>query len=115
MSTFIEVNSVEKNCKVILNLDMILEIAPLREGGCNIFTSDSAAVGGKTAMKVRDSYDQFKQFALQTVSPDDISARIRNLPKAEVEIYPREIPEPEVKRGPGRPKTVIGTTTESLG
>jgi len=113
MSTFIEVFSIEKNTKVIINLDTILEIAPLKEGGCNLFFPDAAAVGGKNSMKVTDSYTLFKQFALETVTPDDIAARIRNMPKVEVQPFPREIPEEE-KRGPGRPKSVIGTTTAGL-
>lgn len=79
MALFVEVESVEKNCKVILNLDEVIEIAPLRDGGCAIFFSDSAAVGGKTSIKVKDSYDQFKQFAMQTVSTDDIAKKIKSL------------------------------------
>ena len=113
MSTFIEVFSIEKNTKVIINLDTILEIAPLKEGGCNLFFPDAAAVGGKNSMKVTDSYTLFKQFALETVTSDDIAARIHNMPKVSVEPYPREIPQEE-KRGPGRPKSVIGTTTAGL-
>ena len=135
MSMFIEVNSIEKGCKVIINLDTIVEIAPLVTGGCNLFMADSAAVGGKTAMKVSDSYLLFKQFVLETVSEDDIAKRIKHLPKADKEPYPRfisdaevppqapqapvhEIPEvvQEEKRGRGRPpKSDIGTTTSSLG
>lgn len=79
MSTFIEVFSVEKNTKVIINLDSIIEIAPLREGGCNLFFPDAAAVGGKNSMKVTDSYTLFQQFALQTVTPEDIASRIQKL------------------------------------
>jgi hypothetical protein len=75
MALFVEVESVEKNCKVIVNLDEVLEIAPLTSGGCALFFSDSAAVGGKTSYKVKDDYDQFKQFAMQTVSADDIAKR----------------------------------------
>jgi len=135
MSMFIEVNSIEKGCKVIINLDTIVEIAPLVTGGCNLFMADSAAVGGKTAMKVSDSYLLFKQFVLETVSEDDIAKRIKHLPKADKEPYPRfisdaevppqapqasvhEIPESvhEEKRGRGRPpKSEMGTTTGSLG
>lgn len=135
MSMFIEVNSIEKGCKVIINLDSILEIAPLVSGGCNLFMADSAAVGGKTAMKVTDSYLLFKQFAMETVSEEDIAARIKNLPKVEKEPHPRfisdaevapqakqapvhEIPESmnEEKRGRGRPpKDSMGTTSSSLG
>ena len=76
---FIEVNSLEKGCPVIINLESVLEIAPLAAGGCALFFPDSAAVGGKTAMKVSDSYEQFKQFAIQPVSAADIAARF---PKA---------------------------------
>ena len=95
MSLFVEVNSIEKKCKVIVNLDMVVEIAPLVEGGCILFVSDSAATGGRTPIKVSDSYDQFKQFAMQTVSADDIAAR-----------FP--------KRGPGRPpKAISGPTTDA--
>lgn len=85
MSLFVEVNSVDKNCKVIVNLDAVVEIAPLATGGCVLFVSDSAATGGRTPLKVSDSYELFKQFAMQTVSADDIAAR-----------FP-------TKRGPGRP------------
>jgi len=73
MSMFIEVESVEKSCKVMINLDEVIEIAPLRSGGCDLFFSDSAAVGGKTAMKVKDSYALFKQLAMQMVSAEDIA------------------------------------------
>ena len=82
MSLFVEVNSVDKGCPVIINLDSVMEIAPLASGGCALFFPDSAAVGGKTAMKVTDTYEQFKQFAIQPVSAEDIAARF---PKATVE------------------------------
>ena len=82
MSLFVEVNSIEKGCPVIINLDTVVEIAPLAAGGCALFLPDSAAVGGKTAMKVTDTYEQFKQFAIQPVSAEDIAARF---PKATVE------------------------------
>lgn len=82
MSLFIEVESVEKNCKVLLNLDQIIEVAPLTTGGCALFVSDSAAVGGRIAIKVKDSYTAFKQFAMETVSADDVAARVKSLKKA---------------------------------
>lgn len=82
MALFVEVDSVDKGCKVIVNLEQVLEIAPLAIGGCALFFSDSAAVGGKTSYKVKDNYDQFKQFAMQTVSAEDIA---RRFPKATVE------------------------------
>jgi hypothetical protein len=81
MSLFVEVFDVEKGCQVIINLDTLLEIAPKQrldngkvvDDGCDLFFADGAAVGGKRAMKVRDSYSMFKQFAMQTVSADDVA------------------------------------------
>jgi hypothetical protein len=75
MSLFVEVNSVEKSCPVIINLDHIIEIAPLATGGCALFTLDGAGMNSKNAMRVTDSYEQFKQFAMQTVSVEDIARR----------------------------------------
>jgi hypothetical protein len=79
MSLFIEVESVEKKCKVIINLDMVIEIAPVLAGGCDIFYNDSAAVNGKTAMRVTDSYLMFQQLAMQVVSSDDIAKKVKAL------------------------------------
>ena len=79
MSTFIEVFSLEKQCKVIVNLDLALEIVPMKDGGTSIFFADSAAVGGKTSYRVTDQYTLFQQFALQTVSSEDIAKKVKAL------------------------------------
>jgi hypothetical protein len=79
MSLFVEVQSVEKGVSVIINLDHIVEIAPLRDGGCALFFNDGAAVNGIRSMKVQDNYNQFKQFAMETVSSDMIADRIAKL------------------------------------
>jgi len=98
MSLFIEVFSVEKDCPVMINLDEVLEIAPLAEGGCALFFADAAAVNGKNAMKVKDSYTLFKQLAMQMVTPDDIAKRF---PKAKPEVK-AETPQPtKVFKGKG--------------
>ena len=81
MSLFVEVFDVEKSCQVIINLDTVLEVAPkqklvngrVTDDGCDLFFADSTSTGGKRAMKVRDSYSMFKQFAMQTVSADDVA------------------------------------------
>jgi hypothetical protein len=79
MATFVEVNSVApKQCKLIVNLDNIIEIAPLVAGGCVLYFSAIEA-GGPRTMTVSDSYTQFLQFAMQTVSAEDIAKRF---PKA---------------------------------
>ena len=82
MSMFVEVNSIEKGCPVIINLDHIIEIAPLASGGCALFTLDGAGMNSKNSMRVTDSYEQFRQFAMQTVSVEDIE---RRFPKVEKE------------------------------
>ena len=86
MSLFVEVESVEKKCKVVVNLDQVIEIAPLYEGGCALFFADSAAVGGKTAMRVVDSYSMFQQLALQVVSSEDIAKKVKALKSTAMEI-----------------------------
>lgn len=96
MSLFVEVNSVEKGCPVIINLDHIIEIAPLASGGCALFTLDGAGMNSKNAMRVSDSYDQFKQFAMQTVSAEDIA---RRFPKVSVPEVATETPKKTKKSG----------------
>lgn len=95
MSLFVEVNSIDKGCPVIINLDHITEIAPLASGGCALFTQDSAGMNSKNAMKVSDSYDLFKQFAMQTVTADDIA---RRFPKAKQEQTAEFQPEQKQKK-----------------
>lgn len=73
MTMFVEVNSIEKQCPVIVNLEHIVEIAPLVNGGCALFMADGH--GGQVDMKVSNDYSEFKQFVLQTVSSDDIAKK----------------------------------------
>ena len=89
MALFVEVNCKEKGCKVIINLEEVVEVAPLRSGGCDLFFNDAAAVGGTRVMKVDDSYTLFQQFAMQTVSAEDIAARVKSLKAKD---KPLEIP-----------------------
>jgi hypothetical protein len=77
---FVEVDSVEKNCPVIINLDQVIEIAPLAAGGCLVnFTYDGDM--GVRSMKVKNTYEQFKQFAMQTVTAEDIQSRVEQIKK----------------------------------
>ena len=92
MALFVEVFSDDKQCDVIVNLDEVLEIAPLAAGGCALFFADSAAVGGKTSYKVKNNYDTFKQFAMQTVSAEDIARRFPKPQKLDEEVKPSAIP-----------------------
>jgi len=96
MSLFVEVNSIEKGCPVIINLDHIVEIAPLIEGGCALFMIDNAGMNSKSALRVSDNYDQFKQFAMQTVTAEDIAARFPKTKKEPAPIADLKVPEPKV-------------------
>jgi len=73
MALFVEVQSVDKGCKVILNMDEVVEIAPMATGGCHLFLSDGRIY------KVKDNYPLFQQFAMQTVSADDIAKKVKSL------------------------------------
>jgi len=86
MALFVEVDSVEKQCRVIINLDMVIEVAPLAAGGCDIFYNDSAAVNGKTAMRVKDSYAMFQQLAMQMVSTEDIAKKVKAIKNIPLEV-----------------------------
>lgn len=94
MATFVEVNSIApKNCKLIVNLDNIIEIAPLVAGGCVLYFSAQEA-GGPRTMTVSDNYTQFMQFAMTTVTADDIAKRF---PKVKKEPAPTIKPQEEGK------------------
>ena len=110
MGLWVEVESVEKGCPVMVNLDEVIEIAPLREGGCALFYQNSNVPDGKSPYKVKDNYSLFKQFALKTVSADAIADRIASINKAHgisedspVEDDNSETSQ-EAPRGRGRPK-----------
>jgi hypothetical protein len=80
MSMFIEVESVEKGCTVIINLEQVIEIAPLVGGGCEVKMRDDGV--SKSVMRVKNDYSEFKQFAMQTVSSEDIANRIAAIKRA---------------------------------
>jgi hypothetical protein len=111
MSLFAEVYDLGKGCPVVVNLEHVVEITPLRSGGCEIAFSDSASVGGKRVINVRDNYDMFKQLAMTIVTPEAMSDRIaainkfagvpQNVPKADSQAQASDAP-----RGRGRPPKV---------
>lgn len=75
MALWVEVDSVDKGCRVMMNMDEVTEIAPFATGGCHLFLNDGRIY------KVKDSYALFQQFAMQTVSSDDIAAKVKSLKK----------------------------------
>ena len=107
MSLWVEVESVEKKCPVMINLDEAVEIAPLREGGCALFFPNPNVPDGKSPILVKDNYTLFKQFAMQTVSADSIADRISSIKKfhgVSEESNDSDESSQEAPRGRGRPK-----------
>ena len=76
MNTFVEVVSADKDCQMIVNLDHVSEIIPLAMGGCIVTLNYG---GAKTELKVKDDYGQFRQFAMQTVSAEDIERQVQRM------------------------------------
>ena len=58
MNSLVLVSSVEKSSVVIVNLDHVIEIAPLKGGGCVFFMVD-----GKT-MNVKESFAYFSKMVI---------------------------------------------------
>jgi hypothetical protein len=80
---FIEVNSLTpKNCKIIINIENVIEIAPLVAGGCVLYFSTLES-GSPRTITVKDDYSMFSQFVLQTVKAEDIARKFPKVNKKE--------------------------------
>lgn len=87
---FVEVNSIQpKQCKLIINLDYILEIAPLVAGGC-VITIGAQEAGTSRVITVSDDYSAFKQFVMQTVTSESIQKRFPKATKSTDTIKPQQ-------------------------
>ena len=83
MSIFVEVSSIApKNCKLIINLDYVLEVAPLITGGC-VLTLGAQEAGTSRTITVSDDYSSFKQFVMQTVTAESIQKRFPKATKSD--------------------------------
>lgn len=104
---FVEVESVEKRCKVIIDLEKVIEIAPLVTGGCALFFDRDPTIDpARLAMNVKNEYSEFQQFVVQTVSSDDIAKRIESLTGKTENISFAETIEEVVKKKAGRPSLI---------
>jgi hypothetical protein len=109
MAYFIEVNDIDKKCTVIINMDAVMEIAPINDPvGCEITFLESddwdalrrlnqkgGAILGRRVMRVSDSYELFKQFVIQRVSAEDIAkvnGRNKNVVKEKAPVEFDDIP-----------------------
>lgn len=89
----IKVKSREKLCEVIINLDHVIEIAPLRDGGCAIrlvYDGDITQKTGYRELHVDNKFTEFEQFVLQTVTVDTVSKKVQELKKQQEKIGPKE-------------------------
>jgi len=66
----VKVFSKHKGSVVIINLDAVREIAPLLEGGCDIFFTDGALV----PLRVTDNFSQFLQLAMEPATPESCAS-----------------------------------------
>ena len=71
----IKVTDVKKNMlPVIINLDMVREIAPLVGGGCHLFFN---SIG--EPVHVAEHFNIFQQFVLETVTTERIQKQVEAL------------------------------------
>lgn len=89
----IKVKSREKRCDVIINLDHVIEIAPLVNGGSAIrlvYDGDITSKTGYRELHVDNSFSEFEQFVLQTVTSEDMSKKVAALKKQQEKMGPKE-------------------------
>ena len=80
----IQVKSREKKCNVIINMDHVMEIAPLAGGGSEIrfvYDGDVTSKTGYRAIQVDNDYKEFQQFVLETVDVETVSKKVAELKK----------------------------------
>ena len=104
MGVKVEVFSKDKDCLCIIDLDAVIEVAPLSVGGCALFFTKDTSVA---PMNVTNGYHEFKQFIVQTISSDDIAKRVQSLKGPTLEEYPvLDDAVAEAPRGRGRPPKI---------
>lgn len=89
----IKVKSREKQCEVIINLDHVIEITPLRDGGSAIRFIYDGDVTSKTGFReifVENKFTEFEQFVLQTVTEESVSKKVAELKKQQEKLGPKE-------------------------
>jgi hypothetical protein len=89
----IQVKSREKHCDVIINLDHVMEIAPLQDGGTAIrmvYDGDITSKVGYREIHVDNKFSEFQQFVLETVTVDTVSKKVKELKAQQEKIGPKE-------------------------
>ena len=89
----IKVKSREKQCEVIINLDHVMEITPLRDGGSAIRFTYDGDITSKTGYReifVDNKFTEFEQFVLQTVTTESVSKKVQELKKQQEKLGAKE-------------------------
>lgn len=96
MSLFVRATSIERDCPILVNLDLVVEICPIADGSVLFFVNTDAVPLkvpgsgpipkiydiGRTGIKVKESFEQFGQFAMETISAKAMAEKIDKIDKA---------------------------------
>lgn len=105
---FVKVDSVEKGCPVIINMEHVSEIAPWAQGGCAIRFLDDGS-GSIREIVVKNDFSEFEQFVLQTVTSETVSKKVKELKELQKKTGPKEsVP---LKQGDGDDLNDVPTFT----
>ena len=89
----IKVKSREKQCEVIINLDHVVEITPLRDGGSAIrmvYDGDVTTKVGYREIFVDNTFSEFCQFVLETVTEEVVSKKVKQLKEQQEKLGGKE-------------------------
>jgi hypothetical protein len=89
----VKVKSREKGCDVIINMEHVIEITPLKDGGTAIrFVYDGSVTGkgGYREIHVDNKFSEFEQFVLETVTAESVSKKVAELKKQQEKIGKKE-------------------------
>jgi hypothetical protein len=73
------INGKNEDFQILINMEVVTQIKPLKVGGCQLFFQESGDVAKNNTLIVKESYDMFKQFAMQTVTADDIEKKVKSI------------------------------------
>lgn len=90
---FVRVNSKEKQCAVLIDMEKVFEIVPHKNGGSVLFfispddmgAARGALNNGRVGIHVDEEFSMFEQFIVQTVSSADVAKRVESLSKTHKE------------------------------
>lgn len=86
MASFIKLTSAKKGgAPVMINMDLVFEIVPRNNEGCDLMFVNPAAQGdsftppGLSAYSVRETFDKFEAFDTQLITAEFLQGKIDKL------------------------------------